>query len=48
MPTSLPGIRLIDPALVNQTFEQLQQVRGYYSVASVLDVDSYDVERRDA
>ncbi len=40
---SLPGIRLIDPALVNQTFEQLQQVRGYYSVAGVLDVDRYDV-----
>lgn len=41
---SLPGIRLIDPQLVNQTFEQLQQVRGYYSVAQVLDVDRYNVD----
>lgn len=40
---SLPGIRLLDPTLVNQTFEQLQQVRGYYSVPAVLDVDRYQV-----
>lgn len=40
---SLPGIRLLDPTLVNQTFEQLQQVRGYYSVPGVLDVDRYPV-----
>lgn len=43
---SLPGIRLIDPKLVNQTFEQLQQVRGYYKVADVLDVDRYEVDGR--
>ena len=40
---SLPGIRLVDPQLVSDTFEQLQQVRGYYSVPSVLDVDRYPV-----
>jgi uncharacterized protein len=40
---SLPGIRLIDPARMNQAFNQLQQVRGYYSVAPVLDVDRYDI-----
>ena len=39
-----PGIRLVDPQLVQQTFEQKQQVRGYYSVAPVLDVDSYLIE----
>ncbi len=46
---SLPGIRLLDPALVSETFEQLQQVRGYYSVPNVLDVDRYPVngEERD-
>ncbi len=46
---SLPGIRLIDPARTSAAFEQLQQVRGYYSVAPVLDVDRYDVngESRD-
>lgn len=41
---SLPGIRLIDPAIVGATFEQLQQVRGYYSFPSVLDVDRYQVD----
>ncbi|MDX6327474.1 MAG: uncharacterized protein QOK15_3828, partial [Nocardioidaceae bacterium] len=40
---SLPGIRLIDPARMSQAFEQLQQVRGYYSVAPVLDVDHYPI-----
>ncbi len=43
---SIPGIRLLDPALVSDTFEQLQQVRGYYSVAPVLDVDRYQVSGR--
>jgi uncharacterized membrane protein (UPF0182 family) len=46
---SIPGIRLLDPSLVSETFEQLQQVRGYYSVPDVLDVDRYPVngEQRD-
>ncbi len=39
-----PGIRLVDPQLVQQTFEQKQQVKGYYSVAEVLDVDRYNIE----
>ena len=38
-----PGIRLVDPQVVQQTFEQRQQVRGYYSVAPVLDVDNYEI-----
>ena len=38
-----PGIRLVDPKLVQPLFEQKQQVRGYYSVAPVLDVDRYDI-----
>ena len=41
---SLPGIRLIDPSRMSQAFEQLQQVRGYYSVAPVLDVDRYQID----
>ncbi|MCL2784720.1 MAG: UPF0182 family protein [Propionibacteriaceae bacterium] len=41
---ALPGIRLIDPAMVQDTFEQLQQVRGYYSFAKVLDVDRYVID----
>lgn len=44
---SLPGIRLVDPLLVSNTFEQLQQVRGYYSVPSVLDVDRYEIDGRE-
>ncbi|WP_446721168.1 UPF0182 family membrane protein [Luteococcus sp. H138] len=41
---ALPGIRLIDPSLIGQTFEQLQQVRGYYSFPDVLDVDRYTID----
>ena len=41
---SLRGVRLIDPARTSDAFEQLQQVRGYYSVADVLDVDRYQIE----
>ncbi len=44
---SLPGIRLADPQLVSETFEQLQQVRGYYSVPSVLDVDRYQISGKE-
>ncbi|MGZ4427298.1 MAG: UPF0182 family membrane protein [Nocardioidaceae bacterium] len=43
---TLPGIRLLDPAIVSDSFEQLQQVRGYYSVKQVLDVDRYTVDGR--
>ncbi|MFZ1285138.1 MAG: UPF0182 family protein [Propionicimonas sp.] len=41
---ALPGIRLIDPAVVSQTFEQLQQVRGYYAFPDLLDVDRYVIK----
>lgn len=41
---ALPGVRLIDPARVGLTFEQLQQVRGYYKFADVLDVDRYHID----
>nr|WP_239578811.1 UPF0182 family protein [Microlunatus panaciterrae] len=40
---ALPGIRLIDPAVVGPAYEQLQQVRGYYSFPAVLDVDRYTI-----
>ncbi|MGZ4487682.1 MAG: UPF0182 family membrane protein [Nocardioides sp.] len=52
--TSLSGLAaqtasvpLVDPQLVRQSFEQNQQIRSYYSVAPVLDVDRYDVQGRD-
>jgi uncharacterized membrane protein (UPF0182 family) len=35
------------PELVRQAFEQQQQVRGYYSVADVLDVDRYEIDGTD-
>jgi uncharacterized membrane protein (UPF0182 family) len=43
---SLSGVRLLDPALVSEAFQQLQQVRGYYKVPRVLDVDRYQVNGR--
>lgn len=39
-----PGVRLVDPNIIPAAFEQSQQVRGYYAVADVLDVDQYEVE----
>ncbi len=39
----LPGVRLIDPQLVSQAFEQLQQQRGFYQMPDVLDVGRYAV-----
>ncbi len=44
---SLSGVRLLDPSLVPDAFEQLQQVRGYYAVPSVLDVDRYTVDGKE-
>lgn len=43
-PASTEGVRLVDPELVSRTFQQLQQVRGYYSVPEVLDVDRYELD----
>lgn len=36
--------RLLDPTLISDAFEQLQQVRGYYTVQSTLDVDRYKLD----
>ncbi|MDQ6524433.1 UPF0182 family protein [Nocardioides sp. LHD-245] len=35
---------VVDPQQVRDTFQQRQQVRAYYSVASVLDVDRYMID----
>ena len=35
--------RLLDPTLIADGFEQLQQVRGYYTVPETLDVDRYKI-----
>ncbi len=41
---ALPGIRLMDPDVIGPTFEQLQQVRGYYAFPAILDVDRYTID----
>ena len=41
------SVPLVDPQLVQQTFEQNQQARSYYSVADVLDVDRYRIAGTD-
>lgn len=44
---TLPGIRLIDPAVVAPTFENQQQLRGWYSFPSTLDVDRYVIDGKE-
>ena len=41
---TLDNIRLLDPALASPTYNQLQQIRAYYSFNNSLDVDRYDLE----
>ncbi len=41
------SVPLVDPQLVRDAFEQNQQVRAYYSVAQVLDVDRYEIDGND-
>jgi uncharacterized membrane protein (UPF0182 family) len=40
---TIPGIRLLDPARVSDTYKQLQQNKQYYQFADALDVDRYRV-----
>jgi uncharacterized membrane protein (UPF0182 family) len=37
----LPDVRLMDPGVMPTTFEQLQQVKGYYHFESPLSIDRY-------
>ena len=39
--STLPNIRLLDPAVVSPTYQQLQQIRGFYKFPNPLDVDRY-------
>ena len=41
---TIPNIRLLDPAVVPPTFQQLQQVRGFYSFPDPLDVARYEID----
>ncbi|EST38596.1 hypothetical protein N566_06650 [Streptomycetaceae bacterium MP113-05] len=38
------ALRLLDPNVVSPTFQQKQQVRGYYEFPATLDVDRYTTE----
>jgi uncharacterized protein len=40
-------IPLVDPQLVSETFENIQQENRYYSVSQVLDVDRYEIDGTD-
>ncbi|GGD28290.1 UPF0182 family protein [Nocardioides daphniae] len=42
--TGTSSVPLVDPKLVSPTFEQQQQVRAYYTVPDVLDVDRYTLD----
>jgi uncharacterized protein len=39
----VPNIRMLDPAVVSNTYTQLQQVRGFYRFGEKLDIDRYTV-----
>jgi uncharacterized membrane protein (UPF0182 family) len=39
----VPNIRLLDPAVVSDTYTQLLQVRGFYHFGDKLDIDRYAV-----
>ena len=39
----LPDVRQLDPGVVSASFQQLQQVKGYYKFPGVLSVDRYQV-----
>ena len=41
------SVPLVDPKVVSQLFEQQQQVRAYYSVSPVLDVDRYEIDGKE-
>ncbi|WP_313716440.1 UPF0182 family membrane protein [Arsenicicoccus bolidensis] len=41
---TIPGIRIVDPAIVGQTFEAIQAVKAFYSFPASLDVDRYRLE----
>ncbi len=45
---AIPGIRIIDPNIVAETFKQDKAARPYYAIANTLDVDRYDVDGVDS
>ncbi|MFD0482408.1 UPF0182 family protein [Kineococcus sp. GCM10028916] len=41
---TIPSVRLLDPAVVGEAFQQTQGQRGYYKFGDTLDVDRYATE----
>jgi uncharacterized protein len=41
--SSLPANRLADPGVLSPSFQQLQQIKGYYKFPGTLDIDRYAV-----
>ena len=44
---TLENVRLMDPSRLTDTFDQLQQVRGYYTFQDPLDVDRYTIDGKE-
>ncbi|MBF6052596.1 UPF0182 family protein [Streptomyces eurocidicus] len=44
---STASLRLLDPNIVSPTFQQQQQIRGYYQFPSTLDVDRYKIDGKE-
>ncbi|HEU5157728.1 MAG TPA: UPF0182 family protein [Streptosporangiaceae bacterium] len=42
--STIPGVRLLDPAVVSTTFQQLQQKRNFYQFPDTLDIDRYQLD----
>ncbi|MFD1114486.1 UPF0182 family membrane protein, partial [Sphaerisporangium aureirubrum] len=42
--STIPGVRLLDPSVLSPTFQQLQQIKGYYQFPEQLDVDRYPID----
>ncbi|MFL6053586.1 MAG: UPF0182 family protein [Actinoallomurus sp.] len=41
---TLPNVRLLDPAVVSPTYQQLQQIKGWYKFPDPLDIDRYPAD----
>jgi uncharacterized membrane protein (UPF0182 family) len=44
---NVPNTRLLDPAKLQATYEQLQQLRSYYGFGPSLDVDRYTIDGKE-
>ncbi len=45
---TLENVRLMDPSRISPTFDQLQQVKGFYTFQDPLDVDRYTIDGKQA